>query len=1220
MKKLNTFIKTKLFPTLILLLTPLLLPANGFLQEKKVTIKITNVPLDKAIEQVEEASGLFFLYNSKLINTTQRVSVDKTGAPLAEVLDALLKGTDIKYRLVDGQIVLYSPASQTAPTQSAEAEEELKTAQLVPALEAVVRTPTNQNSQETYTVKGSIVDEAGEPLPFATLALKGTRQTVVSNALGIFEFPNVPLRGATLVASFVGYKTQEVILLGRSSITISLEPDVSLLKDIVVTGYQTIAKERATGSFAIVSSEQIENKLQPTVKSVLEGQAAGVVLTKDGAIEIRGISTFNTSKEPLIVLDGYPLIGENMNLDFINPDNIESITVLKDAVTASIYGSRSANGVIVVTTKSAGKSKGAFNFSYKGTFSTILKPDLNKMNYAGVSDYMDAELEYHGKAPSTNLTLYNGNSKISEYGYLIVAKENPGLGLMSEAEADAKIAELRKINALKQINEHLIQPKQSQQHNFTINSYSETNQFGLMLRYLKENGNVITSGSSRLTADINNVLRPKKWITLRVMTNINYYKSDDPTTNMYSHRVLTQMMTTDRINPYTNLYDNNGNMVPYYPGAQRRLSTYESTPGLKSVLYHPETDIREMRSSANNLQLRLGGELTLQFAEFLQGVVGGTWISGADRNRTIWSEDSWYMRMSYNDAMPRVNATSSALPEGGRIEENRGTMENWVFRSQLNYNQSFKNDLHRVTAMVAFEMMQETNERTYMPVRYGYDPVSASYNSGFNMYDFYNNRANYLFGSVGGYTGLSSLAAISSAQGGNYSVLDKRRVSWMGNASYEFNNKYIVSSSIRWELSNFYGTNPKYRYKPTWSVGGTYKVSNEEYFSNLRTIFDRFHVRATYGLLGSDVLNYAPYLVLTVGTYNATMGGISYGVGSHPNDQLRYEKKNTFNAGIDIALLNNRIDLTLDYYLNKSFDLIAGDEVDPTRGVTSVTINAGELTNTGLEANLYARIVKKRDFGWNSNLIVSYNTSNVDRFFASRNYMSSMTSSRLMVEGYPADSYFGPRYAGLNSNGNVLFYLKDPVVNASGETIYTVNANELDGYGPENAVFQGTYRPPLDLSWTNSFRYKNWEASFMFIGKFGAVYRKQGFDGAYANINHKTVSGRWREPGDEATKLFPKLYAWSVGAISDQWYFPYSDLLIAKANYVKLRDFTLSYNLPHPWMNRFGLSNAKVYFQTRNLFYIASKNADVDPETAPGVSSQGLQMPPEFYFGIVINL
>jgi TonB-linked SusC/RagA family outer membrane protein len=1172
MFKLSKPLCRSLIYSLVLSWIFLSLPQNSFAQN--ITLKFKDTPLKTILKEIQKQSKYRFVYNDNLVNVNTTVSVEISDQTVNKVLDQILVKNNIEYKIEGKQIVLSSGKGQSQKI-------------------------SEDNSNNSVT--GIIRDKYGNPLSGVYLNIRNSNKYAQTDNDGKFLLRSV-LAGDVVRISMIGMKETDFIADSRNYYEIELEEDVVQLENVVVTGYQTLSKERTTGSYSIVTSQQLENKLQPSLKSIMEGQTAGVVLTKDGNLEIRGVSTINGVKTPLIVVDGYPLIGNDIGIESVNPDNIENITVLKDAVAASIYGARASNGVIVITTKSA--KKGTFNLSYKGIYQITMKPDLSKLNLATTEDYMDAELDIYTQNPNSSYSSYNSYSRISDYTYLLMAKAK---GLISTSEADAQIAQLRQNNALDEIEKYLIKPKQSQQHSFSLSSSTETNQLNTALRYNKEYGNLMSNDNSRFIFDISNTWKPKKWISVRAFANVNYSESN-ATVEQYSS--FTSFSSSSRVLPYTNMYDESGNPIAWSPVGQRRIATYQTFPGMKDVTYHPETDLDKAMTISNNLQARLGGDINVTFCDFLSGSIGGSWVKGTSKSQTIYDAESFVMRTAYNDGTDSKNFTTHYIPDGGKIDQSDGEIMSWVFRCQLNYKQNFNGDKHRVNAIIGSEISRDTYEYTYLPTRLGYDPVSATYNNSFSVYN-YNKNTNNMKGNM--LFGIAPANIGSISYGNNYGVRDNRFVSWYGNASYEYDNKYIVTGSVRLDLTNFFGTDPKYRYKPTWSVGGTYKMAEEQYFSGLKDIFNRFNIRVSYGVNGNISLNYTPYLVLAVGSYSTETSGIAYTVNSYPNNQLRWEKTNIFDAGVDFSMFNNNLNIALDYYNKKSVDLIVSEQLDYTRGTSSLPQNVGGVTNQGLEVTVSGDVISNSAFKWNSQLVASYNNSNVDYYKVTRNYTSSYTTQTQMVEGYPMDGFWGVRFGKLNDKGNVLY------LNSKDEL---VTNDKLAG---ADCIYQGHAKPVCEMSWTNNFRYKNFEGSFMFVGKFGHKYRKDAFVGS--NYNNRHVGERWRQAGDEETTIYPVLNtsAW------ESFYYPFADVFIGNASFVKLRDLTLGYNLPSNIVKSIGLTNLKVYFQTRNLFYIAAKGVDIDPETAEydtsggygGMINQGytsLQLRPEFYFGVQINL
>lgn len=1144
-----------------------LLAAPGYLSAQTARFNFTDITLKKAISQIEKQTGFNFIYSNTINNIKQKVSLDfvlTSNDRIELLLHKLLENKEISWQIRGKSIILFP-------------------------------TTVHGFQQDEMIINGIIRDELGNALSGVAVRNESDSHLSVSDPDGKYLIS--AKEGDILSFSLIGMETYYVTTGKNQTINIPMRADIIRLNDVVVTGYQTLSRERSTGSFSVINKLDLEHKLQSSVKSLLEGQSAGVVLTKEGNIEIRGVSTINGTKEPLIVVDGFPLIGDGVGLSSINPDNIENITILKDAVATSIYGSRASNGVIVITTKTA--KEGEFNITYKGVYNITLKPDLNRLNMASVEDYMDAEAELYNLNPNRYYSRYNSYYLLPQYTYLLMAKDK---GLISESEADSQIALLKKNNSLKEIEKYLLRPKQSQQHNISLSSSSKVNSLSSTIRFNDENSHLISNSGHRFIFDINNSFKPSGRLTVKTFASINY--STDRET-VESIEDLTAFTSSSKILPYTRLYDEDGNATLFSPVGQKRIDRYNSIIGMKSVTYHPATDLPLNIKQSTSLQVRTGGEIAFRILDFLSATIGGSLTKGSTKTTTVYDEESFTMRTAYNDGTSASNPTEHYIPAGGYIYESTGEISSWVIRGQANYNHSFKEGKHNLSAILGYEASKDTYDYSFLPTRLGYNAESGTYDSGFYLNDYQNNTGN-MWGDMLFGTYPAELSPYLLSFGRNYSLRDNRFISWYGNVSYELNRKLIITGSARMDLTNFFGTDPRYRYRPTWSIGSTYKITS---------VFNRLDIRASYGVNGNISLNYTPYLILSTGSYNPTAGGISSTISSYPNNELRWEKTSIFNFGIDMAMLDNRINMIIDLYHKKSTDLIVDDEVDATTGTSSFPQNVGGITNSGFEITASADIVKHNDLSVNTSLIISRNRSNVDYYNVTRSYFSSYaTIYPNLVEGYPIGGFWGAKYAGLSSKGTCLYY------NSEGKKVECGNLKASD------AVYLGSSRPKLDLSITGRVKYRNMEASLMLIGKFGHKYRKDCFAGS--NYNNRYVSQRWRKEGDENITIYPVLQTYS----SDLSTFPCSDIFIGNASYVKLRELTFSYYVVSPWIREIGLSNLKLYFQARNLFYITAKGTDIDPETAEyntstslisSMSNQSytsLQLQPEFLFGISINL
>lgn len=1120
---------------------------------------IKSKPLTKVLKELEERfkSKIVFSYDDL---SKYKVTATVKANNLNSALHQVLVGLPVSYTQKNGVISVRVNPSQ--PT-------------------------TSGQSKHKVTVSGKVLDSKGEPIPAATVTLKGKAGIgTVTDYEGNFTMDLDKGKGETLFVSFLGMKSTSYYVNCQKNaydITLTLTDDDHFLDEVVVTGYQTISKERATGSFGTVTSKQLESKLNSDLKNVIEGQVAGVVLDKDGNISIRGISTLRAETKPLLVVDGYPTEGD---LSDLNPENIENVTVLKDGVAASIYGSRSANGVIVVTTKNGVKGKA--KVSYQGTFKFEPKPDLNYLHMANTSDYIDAQIDLFNQN-SSNYSISDEEDNISEVEYLLVAHK---AGMITDDALNEQINKLRGYDVLSQMKKHMFRTAFQQMHNVSVSGGNDDITYNLAVNYTNNRSSYINTKDNRLIVDFKNTWKPFKFMTLGVSANIRYSRAQSPNT---SWQTLTDYNSI--VKPYTQLVDANGELNNIRTVSYALQNTFNKVSGMKDVSYNPINDAYRDYNTAQNLGARLNANLHFDIWNGISADFGGTWSRNNSTYKAISEADSYIMRLSYNSMTSKKNNSNHYVPDGDMINETRSTNENWTIRTQLNYRGQFGK--HRISALAGNEVRRISTDSNQYATRLGYNSTAGSFTP-YNIVDFKSNtfKQDLLY-----YNTLSG-----SINYGSYSLRDNRFVSWYFNGSYEYDDRYLVSGSVREDLTNFFGTNPKFRHKPLWSVGGTWKINNEKFFH--ADWVSRLNLRASYGVNGNISLAEGPYLILKAGSFNSVTGGVSNGISSYPNNSLRWEKTKTINIGIDADFLKGRVGFSFDYYLKKSSDLLAKDATDPTTGTPSMTKNVGAIDNNGFELSVHGTPVKTKNFSWDAVYNLSINKNKVKKYNVSRLYSTSWAwVGPIHAEGYPMYSFFGYNFAGLNDKGQTLIY------NTEGEKILASNASVDD------ITHQGTAIPKADMSLTNTFSYKNWTMSFMFVAKLGHKYRKDTFHGS--NYNNRYVGQRWQKPGDEEHTIYPNLQSWNM----DLFYFPFCDVNVGNASYLKMRDLTLSYNFDKSLLSHVGLSNARIYLQARNLFRITAKGCDIDPEAFENNFSNGmgassnagyatLPLSKEFYVGV----
>nr|WP_295874707.1 SusC/RagA family TonB-linked outer membrane protein [uncultured Chitinophaga sp.] len=1151
-----------------------LVSVKAAVSAQSVTLSGKNLPLKKVFSVIEKQTGYVLFSNKELLAGSGTVSLAVVDAPLKKVLDLVLKDQALDY-VLQGKTIILSGRPSPAPAS------------------------TNALPAPATMITGRVTDTEGVALPGVTIHVKETQKGIATAADGSFSV--AVNEGNTLRFSYVGYATREITVTadmlkeGRPPLIVKLTRASTKLDEVAVTintGYQSISRERMTGAYSSLQTKRLEGKLQPNLLTMLEGQAAGVAITKDGKVEVRGRSTFLANGEPLVVIDGFPAPG---GLETVNIDNIETITVLKDAVAASIYGARSSNGVIVITTKTA--KTGRLQINYKGSTGMTLRPQLSYLNKSSAADFVDAEVDYYNSDAANVLWEYESSTYYGRVTQLMVMKEQ---GLLSEAEVNAELAQLKKNNTQDQLERHLFRKSFTQQHNIAISAGTEKFSTNAAVRYIANQGNMKGNSNDRLILDLKNDWRPGKRVTVKMFSNINFNNSKMP---MDAGDML-DYTNWKIMKPYYNIVDGHGNPQNIPAVRPDLVDRFIEYGGLKSMEFNPLDDLGMSTTRNQAFQARLGGSIAVNILDGLNAEVGGSWTRGSGILRNLRNANSFFVRSHYNAASSVSNPGKHYLPEGAIMNETRSQSEAYTFRAQANYGKTF-HKVHRVSVIAGGEVNKDLIDNNAAPSRVGYNEQAGTFAT-FNYLDFNSFAYNTDFLFPDGMDPVSN---------GSYSLRDNRFFSVYANGSYEYNNRFILSGSARIDQGNLFGTNPKYRYKPNWSVGGTYKLGQEKFF-NVSWI-DKLDIRGSYGINGNISFTQGPFLLITPGSFSTSTGAIPYTIASLPDNNLRWERTLITNIGTDIRLMGGRLNLTIDYYNKMSKDLLSPDFIDPTYGRFMITRNAGSARNTGIELSLESDVVKSKHFGWNVFFNGSYNKSKVLQFnynylnpnFLTFSYSNTLLGSNggaVLRTGYPLDAIFAYQYAGLDNTGTPQYYSDGK------EKIY---GNEL---AVKDMVYAGTARPKFILSLTNTFSYKRFDLSVMMIAQMGAVFRRDAFNGD--NIDHKEVSLRWRKPGDENHTIYPKLAAFS----SDAWYFPYTEVMIEKSDFLKLRDLTLSYKLDNKVWGNTGLGNARIYFQGRNLWTLTANKVGVDPETIEQsvnmTIKRTLPLRPEFYIGFSVNL
>lgn len=1100
-------------------------------QPEKITLTANGKSLENVLEKLSKQYNYQFFYNSSLLKGV-KVSVSLENAGIEQAMKSLLSGTGLQYSMKGKTIVITA----------------------IPP-KAMVKT----------FLSGRVTDSEGVAIPGATIFTQDKSLGAISDIDGRFIFTSPLEYGTVLNVSSVGMKSNNVVYSGEKNLQLVMVEDVQQLDDVIVTGFQTISRERATGSAVIINKEKIDKIQSMSLTNKIEGLSAG--LSTYGGMSIRGTSSFAVGTSPLIVLDGQVI---NKSLGDINPDDIENITVLKDAASTSLYGVRASNGVIVVTSKKANSKKPVINASANFYFQPVAS--LDYQHYASTSDIIDYEVEYllsdtyYKQDPMTYFDRKNdvAGQTLSSYTQIEKLYYEMAKGNISQAQLEGKIEKLRQYDYRREYRDKLTQMAFTQDYNVSLAKGGDKSDMFASIRYQNFGSNSkATTQNDKLSLYMKNAIDFTKWFRFTYGINADYARSKDG--NGASGYAAYM--------PYERLVDDEGNRIYQYPYNEYLAKKIEETPGLKSMQYNALDELNKNVSSNRNLYLRLFTQADFQIAK---GLDLGLKFQYEDRyaNSEVYDEeDSYYMRSMINEF-----ATSNGnggfvynIPEGGHMQESNNHNYFYNLRGQLNYHTTF-NKVHDFTALAGGEIRQD-KWRSTTSERYGYDEDKLIYK-----------QVNWAILQTPGVVGQLYQKASTSSERAEVSEVLHRYVSAYANAGYTYDGRYSFNGSIRVEQADLFGTDPKYRYRPLWSVGISWNASNEDFLKSVKWL-DMLKLRMTYGITGNVDQSSTPYLV---GYYDAspfTNSSVTT-ITTPPNPMLRWEKTSSFNFGIDFAIFK-RLNGSIDTYRRYSSDLLANKTLDPSVGWGSARFNNGAMKNTGVEVSLSYDWMKTSDWALNTSLTASYNKNKIEEIgyipTSARSMIESPYSNYLVGDTY--GSIYAYRYAGLTSTG-------DP-------SIYNENREVKSNTNVDNIAIlmnMGQLAPKWQGAFNLNLRWKTLEMFAKIVYYTGHSLRSD-VTPLYRNISstaNEDFVNRWTEEHTDTD--IPRM---GIHDENDQYrdlHWKYADRHVVSASFIKIRNIGVSYTLPKNMTSSWGFNTIKLHAQIDNPFYWAANRNDIDPE------------------------
>lgn len=1119
--------------TLVLLVISILsVQANGYSQKTKVTLNLEKVELRMVLEKIESLTDFKFLYDTDKIDEEKLVSVKMVDKPVDQVLDYLFSGTSVYYVLSKKQIVL--KVKTILP----------KTSTLDDGKNSIIEDKVVQN-----VVSGTIADQAGQPLPGASVVEKGTTNGTQSDFDGNFSI-ELQNENAILVVSYVGFGTKEIPTNGQISLNIILEESASGLDEVVVVGYGTQKKVNLTGSISTIEfDEEMANRPITNASQALGGTASGIWVSQnsgkpgsDGAqIRVRGWGTLNNSN-PLIIIDGI-----EGSFDQINPNDIENISVLKDAASSAIYGSKAANGVVLITTKLGKKNEDM---------------QVNINSYIGLQslgrryDLITDSAEQMGLS---NQALINDGVSPLYPDYLIDEFRNgtdpykyPNTDWFDELYRTAVI----------------------QEHNVSIRGGSEKTASFISLNYLDQDGIIPNTNSERYGVRANVESNVNDW--LKLSARVNYIRKDSK-------------------EPYADItYGSMGRVFDMLQGAAPYIAPYTRDGRYGSVqaitnggdlLYdnrNPLIDAAngETKSGADVLTLNVSADI--KFSENLS------------LKTTIATNRDWNMTDRYNTSVFGYTdtgietITKNYNREGLEINRSQiSSIQNNLFTT-LNYNKNFA-EAHDVSAIVGMQI--ESNQIQNVYSRRSEPPKE----------------------------GLTQVDAGTSGIQGEGNMIGFKMLSYFGRVNYSILDKYLFEANIRADASSRFRSDNRWGVFPGFSAG--WRLSQEKFIQDLQ-VFSNLKLRTSWGQLGNQNLSsYWPYLTV-IGQNNDL--SYSYNGNFVPgaaitalvDEDITWETSSTFDAGIEVGLLDGKINLEANYFQKKTTDILVQLPIPLILGgISSPFENVGEMTNNGLEfvVNYSNRKIEKNQLGFNAGLNVTYIENEVTKFRGGK----SPDQLYLIREGYSYNSLYGHKAIGIYQTDNeAMDHMHSNSFKPQAGDLKFEDVNKDGKLNFEDKMGLGNTIPKLTFGLSAGFKYQGFDLQFLFQGIAGLhMYTQNQFTNV--TYENRTFSKKWMDawtPENSDTHV-PSI------KFSNTWDNQQSSYWVNKMDFVKLKNIQLGFDFPNDIVNTIGLDKLYIYANAQNVFTLVNSDYEgYDPERGTFGSGNNVYPTPRIIsFGINLN-
>jgi TonB-linked SusC/RagA family outer membrane protein len=1136
----------------------------------QISLMVKNAPLEKVMDEVKRQSGYDFVINISHLSYAKPVTASIHKQSLENTLKVVFKDQPLKFEI--GDKVIYVTLS--GDTEKKKIKPDAK----------------NEGLPQRY-VRGTVRDSTGNPLPFVSVRIQGTPIGTMTDQNGVFSLNEVP-EHAILQFSRLGYGYKEIEA-NQDILIVYLTESQNEIAEVDVTintGYQKIPKERATGSFVHIDNNLYNRQVSSDVISRLKAIAPSLLFderTGQTKLNIRGQSTILANNQPLIVVDNFPYDGD---LNSINPNDIESVSILRDAAASSIWGVRAGNGVIVITTK-GGKIEEKMQIDLNSNLTIGNKPNLYYRKQMGIGDFVELEKFLFEKGKYDEQL--NDHQTMSPYSPAVEILNRIRNSEISQQKGQLELEGLKQLDIRKDLEKYFYRNSISQQYSLALSGGGKIYGYYLSSGFDKIRSNKVANGSNRFTINSNNTFRP--FSKLEIGVNVVYTNNSD----ISDYTLDNIRMGTINIYPYAALADKNGLGLAIPRDYRNGFTSNAINDGFLDWQFKPLDELSLSDNTRRSSSTRINTNARYNLFRNLYLDLRYQFDSGNYGNRTLDGIDSYYTRDLINSYSSRADNGSLVrnIPYGGILSLSEQKLRSHNGRAMMTYNNSW-GKTHEVNLLAGFEAREIVTDG-FGSKYYGYEEsTGASANV-----DYTNSYILYPRGTGGIIPGPVPVSR----------TVDRFR-SYFFNGAYTYLGKYTFSGSARKDESNLFGVKANQKGVPLWSIGLSWNMAKENFISDK---IGKLNLRGSYGYSGNfdntvtafTTARYRGNYVFTQQPYAA--------LETPPNQSLSWERIKMFNIGLDFATSSNRLTGNFDFYTKRGKDLLGYGTLNATTGFTTYKGNIAGNKGRGFDAQINS-LNYDGNLKWYSTLWLSHQWDKVTSYEQEPNIgdlfidnSSILGGLPVPVIGKPLFGIYSRRWAGLSAeNGDPLGYIDGKPSNDYASIL-------KQGIESDDIIFHGRATPSYFGAFRNTFTFKNIELSINLAYKFGYYFRRESIN--YGDLisyytSHSDYALRWQKPGDESITHVPS-FLYPNNSSRDAFY-SRSEVLIEKGDHIRLEDVQVNYTFDNVAIKAMGLSNLNLYFYARNLGILWRANdKGIDPDYG-----RLLPAPFTYAFGIRANL